>query len=253
MSFAHSEMLLIGNRSGHAASRHHSSSCLATPEPHRASSLYSPVATLSILAQLSRNSGELLKPLREHMKRVERDFITLFNCLWYRDFPVSEVHALAGRADWTIHLGLVVRQCSTLLGARALFEQGGRTDAVIRYSDTDTLSFVEWEWKRAHTDINEFSKLLQKTDGAVFQTFIGYSRVADLKATIEQIGKHWRTASKPLITFLITYEVSGRSRRFKELQTYMFAKGKYKKVRSQPALPWEVNRRKANSESEDTA
>lgn len=51
------------------------------------------------------------------MKRVERDFITLFNCLWYRDFPVSEAHAIAGRADWTIHLGLVVRQCATLLGA----------------------------------------------------------------------------------------------------------------------------------------
>ncbi|WP_353231823.1 hypothetical protein [Pseudomonas helleri] len=187
------------------------------------------------------------------MKRVERDFITLFNCLWYRDFPVSETHALAGRTDWTIHLGLVVRQCATLLGARALFEQGGRTDAVIRYSDTDTLSFVEWEWTRAHTEINEFTKLLNKTDSAVFQTFIGYSRVADLKVTIEQICKRWQTASKPLIAFLVTYEISGRKRRFKELQTYMFAKGKYKKIRSQPALPWEVNRAKANNESENAS
>lgn len=58
---------------------------------------------------------------------------------------MSETHALAGRTDWTNHLGLVVRLCATLLGARALFEQGGRTDAVIRYSDTDRLSFVEWE------------------------------------------------------------------------------------------------------------
>ncbi|WP_422422174.1 hypothetical protein [Pseudomonas sp. GZD-222] len=187
------------------------------------------------------------------MKRVERDFITLFNCLWYRDFPVSEAHAVARRADWTIHLGLVVRQCATLLGARALFEQGGRTDAVIRYSDTDTLSFVEWEWKRAHTDINEFSKLLQKTDGAVFQTFIGYSRVADLKMTTDQICEHWQTASKPLIAFLITYEMVGKNRRFMELQTYMFAKGRYKKIRSQPALPWEVNRVKANNETEEAA
>lgn len=187
------------------------------------------------------------------MKRVERDFITLFNCLWYRDFPVSEVHAIAGRADWTIHLGLVVRQCATLLGARALFEQGGRTDAVIRYSDTDTLSFVEWEWTRAHTEINKFTKLLKKTDSAVFQTFIGYSRVTDLKVTIEQISKRWQTANKPLIAFLITYEISGRKRRFKELQTYMFAKSKYKKIRSQPALPWEVNQAKANNESEETA
>ncbi|WP_033033052.1 hypothetical protein [Pseudomonas kilonensis] len=166
---------------------------------------------------------------------------------------MSEAHAVAGRTDWTIHLGLVVRQCATLLGVRALFEQGGRTDAVIRYNDQNTLSFVEWEWKRAHTDINEFSKLLHKTDGAVFQTFIGYSRVTDLKITIEQICNHWQTADKPLIAFLITYEVSGRTRRFKELQTYMFAKGKYKKNHSQPALPWEVNRAKANSEYEEAA
>lgn len=87
----------------------------------------------------------------------------------------------------------------------------------------------------------------------MFQTFIGYSRVTDLKVTIEQISKRWQTANKPLIAFLITYEISGRKRRFKELQTYMFAKSKYKKIRSQPALPWEVNRAKANNESEETA
>lgn len=124
---------------------------------------------------------------------------------------------------------------------------------MIRYSYTDTLSFLEWEWTRGHTEINEFTKLLNKTDSALFQTFIGYSRVADLKVTIEQIFKRWQTASKPLIAFLITYEISGRKRRFKELQTYRFAKGKYKKIRSQPALPWEVNRAKANNASEDAS
>ncbi len=178
--------------------------------------------------------------------------------LWFKLYSSSAALNLwlvyiAGRADWTIHLGLVVRQCATLLGARALFEQGGRTDAVIRYSETDTLSFVEWEWKLAHTDINEFSTLLQKTDGAVFQTFIGYSRVTDLKLTTDQICEHWQAANKPLIAFLITYEMVGRNRRFKELQTYIFTKGKYKKIRSQPALPWEVNRVKSNSETEEAA
>lgn len=39
------------------------------------------------------------------MKRVQRDFITLFNCLWYRDFPVFEAHAVAGRADWPLRGG----------------------------------------------------------------------------------------------------------------------------------------------------
>ncbi|WP_240320373.1 hypothetical protein [Pseudomonas putida] len=47
------------------------------------------------------------------------------------------------------------------------------------------------------------------------------------------------------MAFLIIYEFSGRSRHFQELQTYMFANGKHKKVRSQPALPWKVNRAKA--------
>jgi len=79
------------------------------------------------------------------------------------------------------------------------------------------------------------------------------SLFADLKVTIEQIFKRWQTASKPLIAFLITYEISGRKRRFKELQTYRFAEGKYKKIRFQPALPWEVNRAKANNESEDAS
>lgn len=190
--------------------------------------------------------------MRAAMKRVERDFICLFNCLWYRDFPVTETHDLAGRTDWTIHLGLVVRQCATLLGARALFEQGGRTDAVLRYPDGDTLSFVEWEWKRAHTDINEISKLLDRADQAVFQVFIGYSRVEDIALALERIHTQWQDATKPLMVFLVTYKLSGRSRHFMELQTYMFARGKYKKVRVQPALPWKVNRAKANSASDDT-
>ena len=30
---------------------------------------------------------------------------------------MSEAHALAGRADWTIHLVLVARQCARLFGA----------------------------------------------------------------------------------------------------------------------------------------
>lgn len=51
---------------------------------------------------------------------------------------------MANPANWTIPIGLVVRQCAPLLGARALFEQGGRTDAVIRFPE-ETLSYVGWE------------------------------------------------------------------------------------------------------------
>lgn len=186
------------------------------------------------------------------MKQVERDFITLFNCLWYRDFPVNEQNDLAGRADWTIHLGLVVRQCATLLGARALFEQGGRTDAVIRYSNGDTLSYVEWEWKRAHTDINEIDKLIKRCESTVFQTFIGYTEESELQTTLNKINDLWADAQKPLIFFAVTFERNGKSRRFLELTTYFFAKGKRRKIRTQPALPWEINHRQENSVSDQS-
>ena len=128
------------------------------------------------------------------MKRIERDFVTLFNYLWYKDFPVTETAGLANRANWTIHMGLVIRQCASLMGARALFESGGRTDAVVQYCEKDILTFVEWEWKRAHTDINEIEKLYSKAGQAAFQTFIGYSRVEDIQKALDQTLNTWNDA-----------------------------------------------------------
>lgn len=186
------------------------------------------------------------------MKRIERDFVTLFNYLWYKDFPVTEADGLANRANWTIHMGLVIRQCASLLGARALFESGGRTDAVLQYTANDILTFVEWEWKRAHTDINEIEKLRSKASQAAFQTFIGYSRVEDVKDALEQTSSTWADAERPLIYFLITYDVVKGSRHFNELVTYQFTKNRYKKIRSQPALPWTVNRKKFINADENT-
>lgn len=186
------------------------------------------------------------------MKRIERDFVTLFNYLWYKDFPVTETTGLANRANWTIHMGLVIRQCASLLGARALFESGGRTDAVVQYSDNDVLTFVEWEWKRAHTDINEIEKLRSKASQAAFQTFIGYSRVEDVQEALDRTLSTWTDAESPLIYFLITYDVVKGSRHFNELVTYQFTKNRYKKIRSQPALPWMVNRKKFINADENT-
>lgn len=184
------------------------------------------------------------------MKRIEKDFVSLFNCLWYRDFPVTVEDPVASRSDWTIHLGLVVRQCATLLGARALFEHGGRTDAVLRFPGGEYLTYVEWEWKSAHTDINEFEKLRERADQAVFQTFIGYASLDQLASTLEKIDAEWAQCSKPLLVFMITYDAVGKSRTFESLNTYFFAKGKYKKIRGQPSLPWMVNRSKYNAESD---
>ncbi|HLD68440.1 MAG TPA: hypothetical protein VJA19_20665 [Pseudomonas sp.] len=180
------------------------------------------------------------------MRRIERDFITLFNCFWYRDFPVYEGEYI-NRANWTIHLGLVVRQCATLLGARAYFEQGGRTDAVLKYQDGKTLSNVEWEWIEAHKDkVQELDKLLVKNDDTEFSTFISYSTPSNLDSTLGKASAKWAQANKPLIFFLITFSRSGGNRHFDQLLTYVFWKGKYKKVRSQPALPWDINRAKFN-------
>lgn len=90
------------------------------------------------------------------MKRVERDFICLFNCVWYQDFPVFKGEYI-NRSNWTIHVGLVMRECAKLMGARTFFEQGGRTDAVLQYPDNQILTYVEWEYNQADRDsVNEF-------------------------------------------------------------------------------------------------
>lgn len=178
------------------------------------------------------------------MKRIERDFVTLFNYLWYKDFPVDESDWPTSRANWTIHMGLVIRQCASLLRVKALFESGGRTDAVLRYDEKKVLTFVEWEWKRAHTDINEITKLRSTAELAVFQTFIGYSRAEDVAEALKGALHTWGDAECPLIYFLITYDVVKGHRQFKDLVTYQFTKNRYKKIRSQPALPWLINRNK---------
>ncbi|WP_169874492.1 hypothetical protein [Pseudomonas proteolytica] len=185
------------------------------------------------------------------MKRIERDFITLFNCLWYQDFPV-EVDAVTNRAGWTIHVGLVMRECAKLLGARAYFEQGGRTDAVLKYPDKSILSNVEWEWVQSHNDkVDEISKLFKNHEQAAFSTFVSYSTKSHLPEAIEKASKLWAKASTPLIFFVVTFESVGRDRHFLELQTHFFSRGKHKKIRSQPALPWQINRARFNNVDEN--
>ena len=185
------------------------------------------------------------------MKRIQRDFITLFNCLWYQDFPV-EVDAVTNRAGWTIHVGVVIRQCAKLLGARAYFEQSGRTDAVLRFPDKSVLSHVEWEWDEPHNEkVKEITKLLKQSEPAVFSTFVSYSTNSHLPAAIERASRLWADASKPLIFFIVTFKQVGRDRHFLELHTYVFSRGKYKKIRIQPALPWQIDRARFNNLDED--
>lgn len=186
------------------------------------------------------------------MKRVERDFICLFNCLWYQDFPVFKGEYI-NRSNWTIHVGLVMRECAKLMGARTFFEQGGRTDAVLRYPDKQILSYVEWEYIQADRDsVNELDKLLDKNNDCYFSTFISYCQPENVNVVLEKANNIWSEASKPLIFFLITYKAQpGKKRHFLELRSYFFSKGRCKLIRKQPALPWDIEQRKYNVEEDN--
>jgi hypothetical protein len=65
------------------------------------------------------------------------DFATLFQYFWYRDFPIDQISTGAKRTDWTIHIGIVVRNVADLMGLATRFESGGRKDAVLRSRDGD--------------------------------------------------------------------------------------------------------------------
>ena len=73
------------------------------------------------------------------------DFATLFQYFWHRDFPIDPKAVGAKRTDWTIHIGVIVRNIADLMGLVARFETGGRTDAVLRSTEGDEVA-IEWEW-----------------------------------------------------------------------------------------------------------
>ena len=86
------------------------------------------------------------------------DFATLFQYFWYRDFPIDQKATGARRVDWTIHIGIVVRNVADLMGLVTRFESGGRKDAVLRSTDGDEIA-IEWEWSGVLGKANELEKL----------------------------------------------------------------------------------------------
>jgi len=163
------------------------------------------------------------------------------NTLWYRDFPLSENHKdMGSRAEWTTHIGICVRTASDLMGLFTHFEQGNRTDAVIRNNLGEDIFHIEWEWKQAiNPTVNEIQKLKETRNDTILSVFFSYSCVEDHKNNLNTIKQQWGKMKFPLVIMLVTYE--GRSKRhFQNLETYHLQKGILKKVRSQPALPWWV-------------
>jgi hypothetical protein len=174
------------------------------------------------------------------MKRLHRDLVTLFNCLWYRDFPAQREKYIA-RANWTIHIGVVIRECADLLGYHAAFESH-RTDAIILNGHDEPVVNVEWEWDQPfRKKVNEIEKLLKASKGVELSVFVSYADRRYLENSLKRVESTWSKATTPLLLFLIVFKRDKGDRDFRKLVTYRFYKGKRKRLRSQPALPWEVS------------
>ena len=176
------------------------------------------------------------------MRRITRDFITLFNRFWYRDFPLSENHKRFGsRAEWTTHIGICVRSCADLMGYFTHFEQGNRTDAVIKDNSQCDIAHIEWEWHQAFLEnVNEIQKLYESRKDCTFSVFISYSRHDHHEKNIRSIKRQWKKSKEPLIAILVTFDYHNRKRHFDKIETYEFVNGRSKKIRTQPALPWDI-------------
>jgi len=176
------------------------------------------------------------------MIRRVKDFVTLFNAFWYRDFPLSESHKINGsRAEWTTHIGNCVRSCADAMGFFTYFESGIRTDAIIKDNTGNDIAHLEWEWKEPLNDkVNEVQKLYSKKETAEFSVLFSYSRIDHHQENLDRIQEQWGNSANPLLALLVTFIQEKNGRRFRLLETYHFQNDQRKKIRSQPALPWEV-------------
>jgi hypothetical protein len=178
------------------------------------------------------------------------DFATLFQYFWYRDFPMDPISTGARRSDWTIHIGLVVRQIADLIGFVARFESGKRKDAVIKNTEQDIIA-LEWEWdekwgneidklKKAHRIWSEDKNNNRLLKYAVFITYRPANEIADF---YKKVLDEWKESSFPLLLILFEEEQSTEfysGREFKDLFISKVYKGERQELRSSPALRWKV-------------
>lgn len=185
------------------------------------------------------------------MNRRTKDFVTLFNAFWYRDFPITPGRTdISRRALWTTHIASTVKLAADHLGLYTCFETGGKTDAVIQDSNSRSWAKCEWEWTPARIEtVNEIEKLASAAAEADTFFFIGYSRTDNEtdQPNLDAIARQWKKIDKPLVAFLVTFSYSKKRRHFEELQTHLFVGGKHKRVRAQKALPWQVPGTKWNA------
>lgn len=175
------------------------------------------------------------------------DFATLFQYLWYRDFPIDKVAVGAHRADWTIHIGVAVRKVADLLGFVARFETGGKTDAVLRSRDGDEIA-SEWEWGGVWG--NELEKLKnhkawRKDKGTIkYAVFVTYTHTPYIGKVYSRVQEKWEGTLYPLLLILIDVDKSkefSTGKEFKNIQMSLFSRGERKELRSAPAFPRNVS------------
>ncbi len=182
------------------------------------------------------------------------DFATLFQYFWYRDFPMDEAAIGALRVDWTIHIGIVVRNVADLMGFVTRFERGGRKDAILRSTDGDEVA-IEWEWggvwgnelqklkdHKVWSGVKDRERLLR------YAVLIAYTHPPNIQKVYDHVMKKWEEgegARWPLLLILIDLIEVPKSKfsmgkEFKNIQMSVFHKGERRELRSAPALPWEV-------------
>jgi hypothetical protein len=178
------------------------------------------------------------------------DFATLFQYFWYRDFPMDAKKATgAGRVDWTIHIGVVVRNIGDLMGLATRFERGGRKDAILRSTDGDEVA-IEWEWSGVWK-ANELEKLKEHKvwpkgkERLKYAVLVTYTHTPNIENVYNHVVKNWEGARWPLLLILIDLIKVPKSKfttgkEFKNIQMSVFDNGKRRELRSAPAFPWEV-------------
>ena len=176
------------------------------------------------------------------MKIITKDFISIFNAFWYRDFPLAkELKEVGSRAEWTIHLGVCTRATADLLGYFTYFESGKRTDAIIKDNDENIIANMEWEWRepRFREKVNEVKQLHEARENCKFSVFLSYSDNRFHEENLEAVIQQWGDTSEPLVLILIRFDRNGR-RIFDMMETYHIQNGRVRKVRKQQALPWKL-------------
>lgn len=180
---------------------------------------------------------------------VPEDFATLFQYFWNRDFPVSKTAPGAKRTDWTIHIGVVVRNIADLMGMVTRFESRGRKDAVLRSGDGDEIA-IEWEWggvwgneleKLKHHKVWSKDKTTERP--LKYAVLITYTHTPNIPKVYAHVTQSWQDAKWPLLLILIDVEKSKRfstGKEFKNIQMSIFDVSGRKELRTAPAFPWKV-------------